>query len=232
MVGCREIVVNSNCRSTLSINYFLNSVPLSDSMYCGHIWTRRYWFMKVDTMVSADLSGIGNASGHPFGWSIMVRMCFCLNLRFHILWPNLWQFCQKDILEFLSSGEGKPEPLLFICSRRHIEWCIFICLCSFLSNSTVFLLGNKSVSPLGVIVYHELPPILCISMLWGLWELRISGASLWYVCKVVLLHEWKDQPCVSVLFHLTITLKYICRKGLSFTFVVVLLIYLLTRISV
>ena len=27
------------------------------------------------TIVSADLSGIGNASGHPVRWSIIVRMC-------------------------------------------------------------------------------------------------------------------------------------------------------------
>ena len=30
--------------------------------------------MKVDTIVSADLSGIGKASGHPVRWSIIVRM--------------------------------------------------------------------------------------------------------------------------------------------------------------
>ena len=54
---------------------FLNSVPLSDKMYFGHIWTGRYLLMKVETIVSADLSGIGNASGHPVKWSIMVRMC-------------------------------------------------------------------------------------------------------------------------------------------------------------
>ena len=26
-------------------------------------------------MVSADLSGLGNASGHPVRWSMMVKMC-------------------------------------------------------------------------------------------------------------------------------------------------------------
>ena len=31
--------------------------------------------MNVDTMVSADLSGIGKASGHPVRWSMMVRIC-------------------------------------------------------------------------------------------------------------------------------------------------------------
>ena len=40
-------------------------VPLSDGIYLGHIQTGKYWLMKVDTMVSADLSGMGKASGHP-----------------------------------------------------------------------------------------------------------------------------------------------------------------------
>ena len=44
---------------------FLNSVPLSDKMYLGHMCTGRYLFMNVETIVSADLSGIGYFSGHP-----------------------------------------------------------------------------------------------------------------------------------------------------------------------
>ena len=31
--------------------------------------------MNVDTIVSADLSGMGKASGHPVRWSMMVRIC-------------------------------------------------------------------------------------------------------------------------------------------------------------
>ena len=31
--------------------------------------------MKVETIVSADFSGMGNASGYPVRWSIIVRMC-------------------------------------------------------------------------------------------------------------------------------------------------------------
>ena len=54
---------------------FLNSVPLSDNMYLGHMCTGRYLLMNVETIESADLSSIGNAAGHPFKWSIMVRMC-------------------------------------------------------------------------------------------------------------------------------------------------------------
>ena len=32
-------------------------------------------------MISADLSGIGNASGHPVRWSIMVRICLLPELE-------------------------------------------------------------------------------------------------------------------------------------------------------
>ena len=54
---------------------FLNSVPLSDKMYWGHMCTGRYLLMKVETIVSADLSGVGKASGHPVKWSMMVMIC-------------------------------------------------------------------------------------------------------------------------------------------------------------
>ena len=37
--------------------------------------TGRYLLMKVETIVSAHLSSIGNASGYPVKWSIIVRMC-------------------------------------------------------------------------------------------------------------------------------------------------------------
>ena len=54
---------------------FLNSVPLSDRMYLGHMCTGKYSLINVATIVSTDLSGIGNATGHPVKWSIIVRMC-------------------------------------------------------------------------------------------------------------------------------------------------------------
>ena len=53
---------------------FLNYVPLSDKMYCGHICTGRYSFIKVETIVSTVLSGMGYASGHPVRWYIIVKM--------------------------------------------------------------------------------------------------------------------------------------------------------------
>ena len=53
---------------------FLNSVPLSDRMYWGHMCTGKYSLMNVATTVSANLSGIGKASSHPVKWPTIVRM--------------------------------------------------------------------------------------------------------------------------------------------------------------
>ena len=47
----------------------LNSVPLSDRMHQGHMCTGKHSLINVATIVSADLSGIGNASGYPVKWS-------------------------------------------------------------------------------------------------------------------------------------------------------------------
>ena len=43
---------------------FLNSMLLSDRMYLGHMCTGKYWLIRVVTMVSVDLSGMGKASSH------------------------------------------------------------------------------------------------------------------------------------------------------------------------
>ena len=80
--------------------------------------------MKVGTIVSADLPGIRNASGHPVRWSIMGRMCLLPELEVSHSVTKLWQSCRKGILEFLSSVEGKPEPLLFLISKVYSEQCI------------------------------------------------------------------------------------------------------------
>ena len=70
-----KILSMPSCCSTWSMRLFLNSMLLSDKIYLGHMCTSKYSLMKVVTMVSADLSGMGNASGHLVKWSIMVRMC-------------------------------------------------------------------------------------------------------------------------------------------------------------
>ena len=73
--GAEKIRWMPSCCKTWFISLFLNSVPLSDKMYCGHMCTGRYSLINVETIVSVDLSGMGNASGHPVRWSIMVKMC-------------------------------------------------------------------------------------------------------------------------------------------------------------
>ena len=37
--------------------------------------TGKYSFINVETIISVVLSGIGNDSGHPVRWSIIVKMC-------------------------------------------------------------------------------------------------------------------------------------------------------------
>ena len=54
---------------------FLNSILLSNKMYRGHMCTGKYLLINVEIIVSVDLSGIGNASGHPVRWSMIVNMC-------------------------------------------------------------------------------------------------------------------------------------------------------------
>ena len=54
---------------------FLNSIPLSDKMYHGHMCTGKYSVINVESIVSVDLSGMGNASGHLVRYSIIVKMC-------------------------------------------------------------------------------------------------------------------------------------------------------------
>ena len=73
--GAENVLSIPRCCKTWSMKLFLNSVPLSDKMYCGHMCTGRYSLINVETILSADLSGIGNASDHLVRWSIIVKMC-------------------------------------------------------------------------------------------------------------------------------------------------------------
>ena len=68
-----NLSIPSCCRAW-SMRLFLNSMPLSDRMYLRHMCIGKYWFIRVATMVSADLSGIGKASSQPVRWSIMVNI--------------------------------------------------------------------------------------------------------------------------------------------------------------
>ena len=68
--GAENILSIPSCCKTWSMRLFLNSIPLSNKMYYGHICTGKYSFINVEAIVSTVLSGIGNASGHPVRWSI------------------------------------------------------------------------------------------------------------------------------------------------------------------
>ena len=78
---------------------FLNSVPLSDKMYHGQICTGRYSFIKVETTVSAVLSGMGYASGHPVRWSIIVKICLFADV-------DVFTFCDKVDSYFIKWSVG------------------------------------------------------------------------------------------------------------------------------
>ena len=50
--GAENILSILSCCKTWSMRLFLNSVPLSDKMYCGHTCTGKYLFINIETIVS------------------------------------------------------------------------------------------------------------------------------------------------------------------------------------
>ena len=128
-----------NCCNTWSIMVFMNSVPLSDRMYLGHMWTGKYWLMKVETIVSADLSGIRKASRQPkkvvnyCEYMFISRGgCFTFSDQVH---GNFWMVC----LESLSSEVDRLGLWLFLFGIGYSWQCISSCLCSFPSSNTSVL---------------------------------------------------------------------------------------------
>ena len=73
--GAENILVIPSCCKTWSMRLFFNSVLLSDKMYHGHMYTGKYSFINVETIVSMVLSSRGNASGHTVRWTMIVSMC-------------------------------------------------------------------------------------------------------------------------------------------------------------
>ena len=61
-------------------------------------------------MVSADLSGIEKAPGHPVRLLMIVRMCLFPDVDVCIQLPSLWQFFQKASLVYLSFVGDMTEP--------------------------------------------------------------------------------------------------------------------------
>ena len=87
--------------------------------------------MKVEAIVLADLSGIGNASGHPVKWSIMVRMCLFPDVEVSHQKPNLLQSYQKAYQVFSSFEGGNFEFWLSPCGIRphfamYLQMSVFI----------------------------------------------------------------------------------------------------------
>ena len=76
--------------------------------------TGRYWFMKVETIVSADLSSMGNASRHTVMWSIVVRMCLFQEVNVsHSITKSIAILSNSPVLESLSFVVGRPGPWFF-----------------------------------------------------------------------------------------------------------------------
>ena len=127
-------------------------------MYLGHMCTGRYSLMKVETIVSVDLSGIGNASGHPVKWSIMVRMCVFPDVDVsHSVTKSYYDFVEWPIgnLHHLKRVIFEFWPFCGIVCR----WlCISECLSSFPSSSIDALSSTRCRCFLNVLTCHGLPP--------------------------------------------------------------------------
>ena len=72
--------------------------------------------MKVETIVSADLSGMGKASDQPERWSVIVSMCLFPELDVSHSVTKFWQSCQMACLESLSFEVDRLGLWPFLCS--------------------------------------------------------------------------------------------------------------------
>ena len=177
--------------------------------------TGRYLLMKVETIVSADLSSIGNASGHPVKWSIIVWMCLFPDVDVsHSVTRSIaicWMVCQ----ELPSSEEGNFEFWPFLCDIVCSWLYISECLCSFPSNSIDALSSSRCRYFPEVLTCHGLPLELCTSKIWVWLEQETFDLNLWSVSIGVCWHGW------SVLFHVEVFpldkhLEICLQKGLVF----------------
>ena len=76
--------------------------------------------MKVETIVSADLSGIGNASGPPVKWSIMVRICLFPDVDVsHSVTRSIAILFERSIWNLCHFGVGNFEFWPFPCDIVH-----------------------------------------------------------------------------------------------------------------
>ena len=133
-------------------------------------------------MVCAVLSGMGNASGLPVRWSIIVSMCpISWGRCFCILWWDLLLSYWKVCWGILSFEEGNSEFWPFLCNKECSLQYISEYPCSYLSNNIVVLWGSIYVCCLDVIACRGLPLVLSISKTWGWQEQGISVRNLLHV---------------------------------------------------
>ena len=123
--GAENILSIPSCCKTWSMRLFLNSIPLSDKMYCGHICTAKYSFINVETIVSMVLSGIGDAPGHPVRWSIIVKICLLPDVDvLHSVMRSM-AILLNGLSSILSSAKGNVELWLSphgkVCNLQYIS---------------------------------------------------------------------------------------------------------------
>ena len=80
--------------------------------------TGRYSLINVETMVSADLSHIGNASGHPVRWSIMVKMCLFPDVEVSHSVTKLMAILSNGLSGISIICNGYCLTLFFSCWQR------------------------------------------------------------------------------------------------------------------
>ena len=81
--------------------------------------------MKVETIVSADLSGIGNASDPPAKWSMMVRICLFPDAHVSHSVTRSIAILSMVCWESPSSEVDNFELWLFLCGIEYNWQCIF-----------------------------------------------------------------------------------------------------------
>ena len=87
--------------------------------------TGKYLFIYVEAIVSVVLSGIGNASGHPVRWSIIVKMCLLPDVdASHSVMRSI-AILSNGLSIFPSSARGNAElwfsPCGKVCNLEYIS---------------------------------------------------------------------------------------------------------------
>ena len=79
--------------------------------------TGKYSLINVETILSADLSGIGNASGYPVRWSMIVNIYLFPDVDVSHSVTRSIAILSNGYLEWLSPVKGNVELLLFLFGK-------------------------------------------------------------------------------------------------------------------